>query len=166
VEFSRLVPLIRLAGGKFHQHIAADEAECSALAKRFGLVSLGRLEADVELAREAAGTILLTGAFGADFAQECIVTLDPVEGSVSEGFQLRYGLPDAEDDAPGGEVDPAFEPLVGETIDIGEAVAQEFSLTLPLFPRAVGAIIEDEQPKDPSESPFAALSGLGRRETR
>jgi uncharacterized metal-binding protein YceD (DUF177 family) len=164
-EFIRLVPLARLGSEPFRQRIAATEAERAALAQRFGLVSLDRLEAEVELHCEHAGTILLTAAFAADFAQECIVTLEPVAGSVSDGFRLRYGPADAEEEAPAGDDDPAFEPLAGETIDIGEAVAQEFSLSLPPFPRAPDAAIEfDAGDAEPEESPFAALARLARRD--
>jgi uncharacterized metal-binding protein YceD (DUF177 family) len=164
-EFPRLVPLARLGSETFRQEIAADEAERAALAHRFGLVSLDRLVADVELLREPAGTILLAAAFEAEFAQECIVTLDPVAGSVSERFQLRYGAPEAEPEAPGGDDDPAFEPLHGEAIDVGEAVAQEFSLALPPFPRALdaaiinGAVTETQD----QDGPFAALVRLAGR---
>jgi len=156
-EFSRLVPLMRLGSEPFFQHIAANEAERSALARRFDLVSLDRLEADIEIKPEAASTFLLTAQFAADFAQECIVTLDSVPGSIGECFALRYGRPEAEDDAPSGDEDPAFQPLEGETIDIGEAVAQEFSLALPSFPRAPDAMVETSEDESPDDGPFAVL---------
>jgi len=164
-EFARPVPLTRLGSEEFHQRIAADERERAALARRFDLVSLDRLAADIELVREPGGTILLSAAFEAVFAQRCIVTLDPVAGSVSERFQLRYGPPEAEEEAPGGDDDPAFEPLHGQAIDIGEAVAQEFALALPPFPRAPDAVIEAEalDEEAPAEGPFAALARLVRR---
>lgn len=163
-EFSRLVPLPRLSGEPYRQEIAANEAERAALARRFALLSLDRLTAEVELVREPAGTILLTASFQAAFEQECIVTLDPVADSVAERFQLRYGRPEAEESAPSGDDDPAFEPLTGETIDIGEAVAQEFSLALPSFPRNADAMIEIDDKLDASENgPFSAL-GKFRRE--
>jgi uncharacterized metal-binding protein YceD (DUF177 family) len=161
-EFTRLVPLARLGGEPFRQPIAANAAERAALARRFDLVSLDRLEAEVELRREPLGTILLSATFAAEFAQQCIVTLDPVAGSVSERFELRYGPPEAEERAPAGEQDPAFEPLEGESIDIGEAIAQEFSLALPPFPRAADAVIATELEEDRSENPFAALARLRR----
>jgi hypothetical protein len=69
-EFARPVPLTRLGGEPFHQHIVADEAERAALARRFELVALDRLEAEVELVREATGTILLTASITAEFAQD------------------------------------------------------------------------------------------------
>ena len=163
-EFRRLVLLGRLGPEPFRQHIAACETERAALARRFDLISLDRLEAEVELARETAGTILLSATFTAEFAQECTVTLDPVTGSASERFQLRYGPPEAEAEAPAGDDDPAFEPLDGEAIDIGEAVAQEFSLCLPPFPRSPDAEIEFGESGDADDGPFAALAKLRRGE--
>ncbi len=162
-EFSRPVSLSRLGGEPFRLRITADEAERVALARRFDLVSLDRLVAEVELVRELMGTILLSAEFEADFEQSCIVTLDPVAGSVSERFQLRYGAPEAEQEAPDGDDSPAFEPLTGDAVDIGEAVAQEFSLALPPFPRAADAVIEDTPLAASDDGPFAALARLRRR---
>jgi uncharacterized metal-binding protein YceD (DUF177 family) len=163
-EFSRLVPLARLGPEPFRQDIAASENERAALVQRFGLVSLDRLAASVELTRETGGTILLRAEFTAAFAQECIVSLEPVAGEVSEHFVLRYGPPEAEPgEAVAADDEPAFEPLSGETIDIGEAVAQEFSLSLPLFPRDPAAVAEADATPEPDESPFAALRRLVSR---
>lgn len=165
-EFSRFVSLARLGSETLRRHLVATESERAALARRFDLVSLARFEADIELVREAGGVILLTAAFEADFEQCCIVTLDPVKGALSERFRLRYGPPEAETDLPDGEDDPAFEPLTGETIDVGEALAQEFSLALPPFPRAADAVVDEGLQKTaPAEGPFAVLRRLaGRRE--
>jgi uncharacterized metal-binding protein YceD (DUF177 family) len=163
-EFSRRVSLARLGSEPFRQHIAANEAERTALARRFELVSLDQLDAEVELVREPAGTILLSATFEAAFAQECIVTLDSVAEQVSERFQLRYGSAEAEDEAPAGDDDPAFEPLENDIIDIGEAVAQEFSLALPPFPRAADAVVEIGASEGDDDSPFAALAKFRRSE--
>ena len=86
----------------------------------------------------------------------------PVAGTVAERFQLRYGRPEAEDDVPSGEDDPAFEPLTGEAIDIGEAVAQEFSLALPPFPRIADAVVEINDAEASEAGPFAALDRFRR----
>jgi len=161
-EFSRLVPLTRIGNEPYRQQIAASAAERDALAQRFDLLSLDRLTAEVELVREPAGTILLTATFETVFAQECIVTFDPVAGTVAERFHLRYGRPEAEDDAPSGEDDPPFEPLTDEAIDVGEAVAQEFSLALPPFPRVADAVIELNDVEPSEGGPFAALDGFRR----
>jgi uncharacterized metal-binding protein YceD (DUF177 family) len=157
-EFSRPVPLTRFASRPFRQEIAATEAERVALAKRFALVSLDSLTATVELTAERGGTFLLTAEFSASFAQECVISLDPVPGAVQASFTLRYGPADSEPETDADD-DPAFEPLAGDAIDIGEAVAQEFSLSLPPFPRAPDAVI-DESPPEPGgdEGPFSVLA--------
>jgi uncharacterized metal-binding protein YceD (DUF177 family) len=164
-EFSRLVPLARLGTEPFRQEIAATAAECEALARRFELSSLDRLIAMVELTRERGGTILLRAEFTAEFVQECIVTLEPVAGSLGETFTLRYGPPEAEPDEmiASDDEEPAFQPLDGEAIDVGEAVAQEFSLALSPFPRRADATVESGVGETAAtESPFAALGGLIR----
>jgi uncharacterized metal-binding protein YceD (DUF177 family) len=163
-EFSRPVPLARLGPDEYRQEIAAGAAERAALARRFGLLTLERLVATVELRREAAGTILLRAAFAAEFSQECVISLEPVAGEVTGDFSLRYGAAESEidiDDVAGDG--PAFEPLEGEVIDIGEAVAQEFSLALPPFPHAAGVEIETGAADRESGGPFAALAGLRAR---
>ena len=142
-EFCRLVPLARLGSEPFRQEIVATEAECAALARRFDLLGLARLAASAELARQGPG-VVLCAAFEAEFVQSCVVTLDPVPGAVAEHFTLLYGPPEAEESAAAGADDVAFEPLSGDAIDIGEAVAQEFSLALPPFPRSPEATIETD----------------------
>jgi uncharacterized metal-binding protein YceD (DUF177 family) len=161
-EFSRIVPLAQLGTEAFRQDIEATEAEREALAKRFGLLALDRLMAEVELVRQGQDTIVLRAAFEASFVQECVVTLDPVDGAMAANFALRYGPPEHESE-DGSDEEVAFEPLVNHFIDIGEAVAQEFSLALPSFPRRPGAALEiEEEPAD--AGPFAALSRLADRE--
>jgi len=135
-EFSRRVKLARIGAEPYRQRISASETERAALARRFDLVSLDRFEAAVELIPRSQRTILLRADFEAAFEQRCIVTLDPIAGVLAERFELLYGPPEAEETASSlaGE-DIAFEPLVSDEIDIGEAGAQEFSLALPPFPR-------------------------------
>lgn len=136
-EFSRGVKLARIGFEPYRQRIAADEAERAALARRFDLVSLERLDAVVELVRRGGGLILLRAEFEAAFEQSCTVTLAPIAGAIAEHFALLYGPPQAEAEAASLAGDEAaFELLTGDAIDIGEAVAQEFSLALPAFPRS------------------------------
>ena len=162
-EFSRLVPLARLGPAPFRQEITATEDERRALARRFDLVALDRLYAAVELIHQGRDVVLLRADFAAEFVQSCVVTLDPVAGAVSQRFALLYGPPDAEEVASGTVGDEvAFQPIDGPAIDIGEAIAQEFSLTLPPFPRSADASIETERPAQDG-GPFAALSRLVTR---
>jgi uncharacterized metal-binding protein YceD (DUF177 family) len=156
-EFSRFVSLARVGAAPFEQEIAATREECAALAVRFGLLGIDRLTARVALERKPGDTILLSAEWEAAFTQECVVSLEPVPGSIGERFELRYGPPatEGEDDAEA----PAFEPLEGDAIDVGEAVAQEFSLALPLFPHLPDAVLEIEEEAE-DEGPFAVLERL------
>jgi uncharacterized metal-binding protein YceD (DUF177 family) len=156
-EFSRPVPLARIAAAPFEQEIAATAGECAALAARFGLLGLDRLTARIVLERKPGDTVLLTAEWEAAFTQECVVSLEPVSGTARERFELRYGPADAEgeDDAEA----PAFEPLAGDAIDLGEAVAQEFSLSLPPFPHLPDAVLEIGEAAG-DEGPFAVLGRL------
>jgi uncharacterized metal-binding protein YceD (DUF177 family) len=158
-EFSRPIVLAKLGSEPFRRQIAATEVERAALARRFDLVAVDRLSAVVELVRQGHDRILLRAAFDAEFVQSCVVSLEPVRGAVSERFALLYGPPEAEAEAGGSaEDDPAFEPIVGGTIDLGEAIAQEFALALPPFPRSDEADLE-AAPSDEA-GPFAALARL------
>lgn len=170
-EFSRLVPLARLSREPLRYEIRATPDERAALAHRLDLVSLERLSATVELARQGDGTILLIAGFAAEFVQSCVITLDPIGGAVEQRFSLRYGPPEWQPNTIGDQEDePAFEPLLGEGIDIGEAVAQELALALPPFPRAAGASVEAElgSKADPAppKGPFAGLANLAGRVLR
>ena len=160
-EFSRLVPLARLGAEPFRQDIEASEAERALLAVRLDLLALDRLAARVELVRLGREMFALHASFDAEFVQSCVVTLDPVRGTASEEFTLIYGPPETEEEVGGSvEDDVAFEPLSGTAIDAGEAVAQQFALALPPFPRVPGASIEAEMPS--GEEPGTLNAALSR----
>lgn len=160
-EFSRRVPLARIGAEPFRQEIAASEAECAALAQRFDLVAVARLAAVVELVRQGTDRVLLRAAFDAEFVQNCVVTLDPVVGALSTQFAMVYGPPELEAEGVGGIEDEFdFEPLAGDVIDIGEAVAQEFALALPPFPHSAAADLEAAAPTLEQPGPFAVLGRL------
>lgn len=163
VEFSRKIEVARLpaAGGSYD--IAASAEERAALAKRFALLTLDRLEARVQVTHVAGGFYRLSAHLDADLAQACVVTLEPVPSKISDDFTLLYGALDDEKDVvldSGGET---VEALDAGIIDIGEAVAQQLSLDLDPFPQAVGAAagnnaISADEPR--RESPFAVLAKL------
>ena len=162
-EFSRLVRLDRVIAQPLRTTIEATPGERQRLARRFDLVSLDRLAADVVLQRVAGDLIRLDAAFEAEFAQSCVVTLDPVPDRVAETFSLLYGPPGDEQAEIEIDIDETvFEPLTGELIDIGEAVAQELSLALPQFPRLPDALLDPAETSQPRDGPFAALERLRR----
>jgi uncharacterized metal-binding protein YceD (DUF177 family) len=159
-EFSRPVPLVRLGHDPYRQQIEATREEREKLARRFGLLALDRLFATVALSRQGGMSILLEASFEAEFVQECVVSLEPVRGGVRQNFSLLYGpaAADEHDIALDGE-EITFEPITGEAIDIGEAVAQELSLALPAFPRDPNAMIAAET-AEVEERPLARLARL------
>jgi uncharacterized metal-binding protein YceD (DUF177 family) len=160
-EFSRLVPLYQVGGTPFLQRIEATAEEREKLSRRFELLALDRLVADVELRRQSAEIILLEAKFEAQFEQCCAVTLEPVRGTVSDRFSLIYGpAPEKQEELLLSGDEPAFEPLQGDAIDIGEAVAQELSLALPVFPRDPDAVIDGVGSTEPLAGPFTALARL------
>ena len=135
-EFSRPVEAPRTTGRPATHKIAANADERAALAQRFGLLSLDRLEAEVRLERLAGGLVRLSSTLSADAVQACVVTLEPVPARIAEEFSMLYGEgEDLRDVTLDGEEEPV-EPLEGGRIDIGEAVAQQLSLALDPFPRA------------------------------
>jgi uncharacterized metal-binding protein YceD (DUF177 family) len=164
-EFSRPVPLTRLGSEPFRQRIEATSEERELLAQRFDLLVLDRFAAEVELRRERGDVFFLEAAYDAEYEQSCAVTLEPVRGSVAGRFSLMYGPANSEEPeiAVSGE-EPAFEPLIGDTIDIGEAVAQELSLALHEFPRQQDASIDDLFEAEPVNGPFSSLARFRRRE--
>jgi uncharacterized metal-binding protein YceD (DUF177 family) len=163
LEFSRLIDVHRLrpAGGAYE--IAAAPAERAALAKRFELLTLDRLEARVQLTPIAAGFYRLSAALQADLTQACVVTLEPVKSHITEEFVLLYGAIDEQKEVVLDDDSETIEPIEGGMIDIGEAVAQQLSLALDPFPRAPGAPAPSDQPPPESQrlaSPFAVLAKL------
>jgi uncharacterized metal-binding protein YceD (DUF177 family) len=173
-EFSRPIALVKLAGMVVTYRIAASEAERAGLARRFDLVSLDRLEAEVRL-RRVAGDIRLEAELAADLVQSCVVTMEPVPAVVAEGFTLCYrpGIDEDEADrlALENPEDEVIEPLIGESIDIGEAVAQQLAVAMDPYPRASGALSADsvfeigatEQASIARQNPFDALAALKRQ---
>jgi uncharacterized metal-binding protein YceD (DUF177 family) len=174
-EFSRLVPVERLEAGDLAESIAATPEEREALARRFDLLAIERLDANVALRRIGRGPVVrLEGRLEAELVQTCVVSLEPVEGRVAESFSivympenheagdaiLRTGAFDEDDEWP--------EPIVEGRIDIGEAVAQQLALALDPSPRKSGISLEDvignaATGDDRPASPFAVLAGLVAR---
>jgi len=161
-EFSRPVDRRNLTAQPVE--LVADEAERKALARRFGLVAIERLEASVSLAAEGEA-VEANGALSADIVQSCAVTGDDLAVTISEPLTLRF-VPETpvEDD----EVELAEEeldeiPYSGTACDLGEAVAQ--SLALAIDPYATGpnadAVRKEAGLSDEAASgPFAALAAL------
>jgi uncharacterized metal-binding protein YceD (DUF177 family) len=172
-EFSRLH---RLGAGEARRvEIRANPAECAALAQRFAIPGVERLEARLTLAPENGGTTRLTGSLEAEVVQECVVTLQPVTQPVHLLLDLRIlppGTPATDDDPDS----PDEIETTGNSVDLGEVVAEQLALSLDPYPRAPDAAIPPELRADPEDgadqpgagtaserpNPFAALARVKR----
>lgn len=140
--------------------IAADAAERAAVARRFGLPGIKRLEAVLIVARDTGG-VLVTGRVTAAVTQACSVTGEPLKAAIDEPVALRFVATMDESEEIELDVDALDTlPIEGGAIDLGEAAAETLALALDPFPRsphaeaALAALREDEP------GPFAGLAAL------
>lgn len=164
-EFSRPLRLDQIGAGEQRQRITAEVGERAALATRFGLVEIAELSADFGISRDLTG-VVAKGHISATATQSCSVTGEQLPVRVEEDFAIRF-LPEPEEaeaeevELSEDECDTIF--YTGAAIDMGEAAAETFLLSLDPFPRGPNAaaalkaagIISDEEVK-----PVTALSGL------
>lgn len=163
-EFSRPIRLDTIGTQPRALRIEADENERKALARRFGLTSLGRLEAALNV-HSAGEEVIAQGRMQAELVQACVATGAPVPARIEEEFSLRFRpegtLEDGEAELEAEELDTLF--YEGSAVDVGEAVAQTLALAIDPYPRANDSAkaLRAAGVKDESEAgPFGALAGL------
>lgn len=150
--------------------IVASPDECAALAERFELVAVERLEATIALEAEA-GAVRANGRLSAQIIQTCAVSGEDLPAAINEPITLRFveARPPREIVA-GEEIELEAEDCdlieyEGEMFDLGEAVAQ--SLGLAIDPYAVGpaaaaarkaaGIMQEGEAQGPLAAALAAL---------
>ncbi|MCI4590849.1 DUF177 domain-containing protein [Sphingobium sp. BYY-5] len=165
-EFSRPVKVDQIKRLTGETHIEADVAERAALAQRFGLSVLDRLDADYSLTEEN-GAIMARGRVRAALAQPCVATGVPVPEVIDSDFVLRFIMEgDAVPEGEELELDAEDCDTIGydgQVVDMGEAVAETMALAMTPYPRSPQAdsylkdagVLNEEQ-----ASPFAALLAL------
>jgi len=164
-ELSRTVRTDTLGDVPHAMSVVADQAERTALASRFGLQVIDRLEAEVEVARSNQD-VIATGTFCAEVTQSCVVTGEAVPAVVEESFAVRFRPEPAEGsevevELGEDELDVMF--MAGALIDVGEAVAQTLALALNPYPRSpeAAAALKEAGVKNEAEAgPFGGLAAL------
>lgn len=162
-EFSRPERLDAIGEREREVRIAADPAERTALAARFGVLSVDRLEAVFGVRREAAG-IAVRGRVTGAVVQACSVTGVPLTADIDEPVALLFvetldGQDEVELDA--GALDTVE--IEGGVIDLGEAAAETMALALDPFPRSpdAGATLREAGVVgDDEHRPLGALQNL------
>lgn len=165
-EFSRTITLDTIGETSRTVSIEADEAERAALARRFGLRSIGQLKADAKIALRS-GTPFAEGRIMANVVQNCVVTDDPLPATIDESFTIRF-VPEASAQGVADEVELSADECdtvfyAGGAIDLGEAAAETMALALDPFPRGpnADAALRDAGVIGESEAgPFGALKAL------
>lgn len=163
-ELERIFEAARLPSAE--QVIEASEAECAALAARFGLVTVKSLTARVQLAADGP-TVRATGRVTANIVQSCAVSGEDLPVRIGEPLALRF-VPAGEPVSGDEEIELSAEELddiemENGRFDLGEAVAQTLGLAIDPYLEGPGADEARHKAGLLSESEggaFAALKGL------
>jgi uncharacterized metal-binding protein YceD (DUF177 family) len=162
IEFSRTADIRQIDAAPLY--LVATDSECAALARRFDLVAVKRLEATLSLVKDDAA-VLATGTLSADIIQSCAISGEDLPVLIREALVFRFAparqyCPDEELELEANELDEIE--FTGTSFDLGEAVAQ--SLVLAINPFAEGPDAEHvrrEMLGDAAASgPFAVLAAL------
>jgi uncharacterized metal-binding protein YceD (DUF177 family) len=164
-EFSRHQILTDPPQAGVEDRLDASPAECAALAERFGIEALKHFSARFTRKPYPGGGLLISGWIKAEPVQLCIVSLEPVTERLDKPFTLVV-LP--HDGALSEDPDGPDEIQADATghFDLGEALAEELSLSLNPYPRKAGAHLplppeEAAEPIEaPPRNPFAKLAAL------
>lgn len=164
-EFARPVDVRRISG-ELALTLTARREERAALARRFGLIDIERLQADLTLTRQAE-VVAAAGWLSAAIVQSCAVSGEPLHVALDEAIALRF-VPATGDHRPDEEIELAAEDCdeieyAGGTVDLGEAVAQTLALAIDPYAtgpqahaaRAAAGLIDED-----AAGPFAALAAL------
>lgn len=168
-EFSRPYAVERLTAEGATFALEATPEERAALARRFDLAALDRLEATgvVRLLPEK-GLIEAEGVVRARLAQRCVVTFEPVPTEVDAGFRRVFTREPPPREIEMEPDDEPPEPLDGAAIDVGEIAAEELAVALDPYPRAPAAesalagLAPSDDDAAAAANPFAKLSSLRR----
>lgn len=166
LEISRPLALDGVPAGGLSVSLTASADERAALARRFDLVRLDRLEGELRIERAGEDLLHLSGRVRAALAQRCVVTLEPVEATVDEAFTRLFSRSQPAEATGEVEVDPEAdlpEPVPEGGLDLGEILAEELALALDPYPHAPGAeerLAELRATGDERAGPFAALAAM------
>lgn len=169
--FSHPVKVGTLSASLTTLRLEADAAALAALARQWNVTEVRSLKAELQIARWKKDGVRVKGRVMADLVQECVVTLEPVESHLDEPVEATF-VPDGSKLAraltaetaemvldPDGPDAPDI--FVGDTIDIGQTVAEHAAMAIDPYPKKPGAAfpghIESTEKDDKRPNPFAAL---------
>jgi uncharacterized metal-binding protein YceD (DUF177 family) len=179
-EFSFLVNCnkVQKIGRTFETEASAQE--CTALAKRFGLLSLDNLKLKAFVSRQSTDVVLLQCYFSADYVEQCIVSLSPMKNNINSTFERTYSSSaeqslgqESQQEKEGNhnleDAPDLPDPMIDGCFNLGESVAEQLSLEIDPFPRSADANFDgslsshDKQGVEKRASPFAVLEQLKKK---
>jgi hypothetical protein len=149
--------------GQQHLEIEADEEVRARLAILAGVPAVPQLGISADVTRHGEG-LRAAGRLTASVTQACVVTLEPIENTIDEPFDVLFLPQDVAGAAPAGrgpeEVDDTREPLVNGAADLGAVATEFFLLGIDPYPRRPDAVFSGPAEDRASDGPFASLSRL------
>ena len=156
-ELFRPIALSKVGAKGLTVVVQATPEECAAVAVRMELPAIQSLECRFELSVERDGvSVSAEGRLLAEVTQTCVTSAEDFAARVEEVFTIRFVPAGMEREDPDPDL-PDEIPYEADTIDLGEATAEQLGLALDPWPRIEGAtvpVIEDED----TGSPFAILT--------
>ena len=149
--------------------VSPGPEERAAIAAQLGLSSVDTLEVKLHAVRFRGG-IRVTGRLAAEVTQPSVVTMEPLQQSISEPVD-RIFLPGGEKQYAGPANAEIFVDLEGEDMpdhfegneaDLSDLIIETLALSIDLYPREPGASLKDTgfEPERDESSPFDVLKAL------
>jgi uncharacterized metal-binding protein YceD (DUF177 family) len=157
--------------------LKADADELKRLAKAHDLLEVSAFSAQMLVKKWRGDGVKVTGTVKADIVQNCVVTLEPLNSSLSNDIEAVF-VPETSKlarppvsgegeivlDYDGPDLPDTFS---GDTIDAGALAEEIFGLAIDPYPRKQGAAFEFEDASaseaEAKPSPFAKLVDFPKR---
>ncbi|MSP66734.1 MAG: DUF177 domain-containing protein [Alphaproteobacteria bacterium] len=152
-EFSRSLRVADVPAEGLEVVLRATAGECTALARRFALGALDRLDVGGRVLRTGHG-LRVDLRVEATVQQTCVVTLEPVTSVLVDEFACEFRRDVAEDgefSLHWGEGDPP-EPLVNERVDLGDLAADLLGAMIDPYPRRPDLPAPEEGRQEPTQT--------------
>jgi len=156
-EWSHFFNVGDIEKGREELTISPSEEECEDIARRVNVLGVKDVSAKLVVKRDG-GAFHVSGQVEAVITQECVVTLDPIDTTISEPVEgwfadkettVSFAAAKREREGISGHSEIEIldesddpEPLIDNVIDLGELVTQHISLAIPPYPHKEGAEYE------------------------
>jgi uncharacterized metal-binding protein YceD (DUF177 family) len=174
---SHRVSVVRLPQAGMPVTLKADDKELKRLAKAFDLIDVTGFTAEMLVKKWRKDGVKVTGTVKADIVQSCVVTLEPINATVTNEIEAVFVPENSKLSRPQisgeGEIIIDYdgpdlpETFSGDTIDVGALAEEMFGLAIDPYPRKEGADFEFEDRggtvEEKKPSPFAKLIDFPKR---